>query len=236
MVRIVEIDHADAGDVGRDAHVVVRDALGRPDGTGLTRAGTVDLELPHLVGVGHGQAFAPVGIAVFLGHLAHQADGVTGVVAVLERQAFQFLDPEHAVAVDQLFAAVVGGLADGQLLLVHARIGRVDEAVGLQGGRHDAAGLIDTPRVPWFLLVQDVEEIGFGLARREGLARLDGHIGAVIGVAAVGGHHRTVAGGFLADHDRGAGQARGGREQQQGRRGGDRVSIEQFHVAEAYGS
>ena len=66
MVGIIEIDGADAGDIGGDAHVIVGNALGGPDGAGFARAGTVDLELPHFVGIGHREAFTPVGIAVFL--------------------------------------------------------------------------------------------------------------------------------------------------------------------------
>ena len=231
MVGVVEIDGADARDVGRDAHVVVGDALGGPDGAGFARAGTVDLELPDFLGVGHREALAPVGIAVALGHLPHQADGVARVVAVLQGQALQFFDPEHAVAVDQVLVAVVGGLADGQLLLVHAGIGRVDEAVGLQGRRHDAPGLIDPARVPGFLLVQDVEEIGLGLARRKGLARFDGHVGAIIGIAAVRGHHRAVAGGLPAHHDGSTGRARRSRQEDEGRQGGKDILRKRFHGA-----
>ena len=180
MVGIVEIDGADAGDVGGDAHVIVGDALGGPDVTGFARAGTVDLELPHFVGIGHREAFTPVGIAVFLGHLPHQADGVAGVVAVLEREAAEFFDPEHAVAVDQVAVAVVRGLADGQLPFIHTRIGRVDKAVGLGLGRHDAARLIDAAGIPRFFLMQNVEEIGFRLARGKGLAGLDGDESPVV--------------------------------------------------------
>ncbi len=235
MVGIVEIDHTDAGDIGRDAHVVVGDALCRPDGAGCTRAGAVDLKLPDLIRVGDSQALAPVGIAVLLSHFTHQADGIAGIVAIFEGQALEFLNPENAVPVDQFPAAVVGRLADGQLFLVHARVSRVDEAVGLQGGRHDATGLIDPAHVPGLLLMQDIEVIGFGLPRQEGLARFDGYIGTIVGVAAMGGHDRSVTGGFLAHHDGGTGYAGRSRKQQQGRRG-DQDSTGQFHVAEVYGS
>ena len=234
MVGIVEIDGTDARNVGRDAHMVVGNPLGSPDGTGFARARSIDLELPHFVGIGHGQTLAPVGITVFLSHLPHQADGIAGVVAILQGQALKFLDPEHAIAIDQVLVAVVGRLANGQLLLIHAGIRSVDETIGLQSRRHDAARLINAPHVPGFFLVEDIEEIRFRLTRGKGLAGLDGHESPVIGIAAVGGHHRPVGRSLFAYHDGGAGiSRRHGAQQQRGC--SDPASIEQFHVAVVYG-
>ena len=86
----------DAGDVAADAHMVVGDALSSPYTTDVVLAFAQNLHLPHLFGVGNGDALATVGIAVHFDEAANQADGIAGGRAALQGYTFQLLDKEHA--------------------------------------------------------------------------------------------------------------------------------------------
>ena len=203
MVLVLPVDPADAGDVARDGHLVVRDALGHPYGAHLVAAAADDFEGPYFFLIGHRQALAGVAVAVFLGGFAHQADGVAGVVAAHQRESGELLDEEHRVLVDEGVRAREGGLAHGELLLVQAGIARIDIGVGVADFGDlahllDAGGVALELRVPEAL--EDLEHVAF-LMVDGGFHRNPGVRDAVAGVGSDDG---TVRGGEPAHHDAGA--------------------------------
>ena len=168
MVLVLPVDPADAGDVAGDGHLVVRDALGHPYGAHLVAAAADDFEGPYFFLIGHRQALAGVAVAVFLGGFAHQADGVTGIVAAHERQAGEFLDEEHRVLVDEGVRTREGGLAHGQLFLIQAGIACIDIGISMADFR-DFAHLPDSGSVALELRVpealKDFEHVAFPVVR-----------------------------------------------------------------------
>ena len=203
MVLVLAVDLSDARDVAGDGHLVVRYALGHPHGTHLVAAAADDLEGPYFFRVRDGEALAGVAVAVFLGGFAHQADRVTGVVTAHERQAGEFLDEEHRILVDEGVRAGEGGFAHGELLLVQARIARIDIGVGVAyfgDFTHfpDTGGVALELRVPEAFV--DLEHVAF-LVVRGGFHRDPGVRDAVAGM---GGDHGAVRRCEPAHHDAGA--------------------------------
>ncbi len=198
MIRVLQVELADAGDVGRDADVVVGDADRGPDRPLLLEAGAEDLEVPDLFRVGDGDAFAGVAVAVLLDQLAGQLDGLAGGGAAFEHQPFQLLDHEHAGAVEELAFSADGRLTDGQLALVQAGIGGVEEGIsGCHIGQF--AFFRNIPKVRRCLGVHfshvDLGRRAVGvLGSRDDIQPL-----AVIAVAGMRRHDRTVGRGQAAD-------------------------------------
>ena len=131
-VLVLAVYPPDAGDVGRDGYMVVRDPLGDPRSADFLLADTHYLELPDLVLVGHGQAFAAVPVAILFRQGAHQSDGIPGVITALKGHAFQFFNGEPPGRVHEGVGAPEGGLSHGQLLLVEAGIGGVEISIGMR--------------------------------------------------------------------------------------------------------
>ncbi len=202
-VLILEVETADAPGVGRDADLVVRDALGGPDGADLVLARAVDLEVPDLFRVGEGEAFAVVVVAVGLGQGVDRPDGLAGGRGPFQGQPIELGRIQDAFLADQLPAASDRRLADGQLTVVHDRVGRVQEAVRL-------ADLGDFARLQPLGIIRPLAPLGlvvdFGLgACGVGPPGDHGHPGPVrVAVAGVRRHRRTVDRGQAADQDAGA--------------------------------
>ena len=199
-VAALAVNPADAGDIGRYGDMVVGNSLGHPSRADPVLPHPHDLELPDLVLVGHGQAFAAVAIAVLLGKGAHQPDGVAGIVAPLERDPFQLLDGEPASGVHQGIRPAESGFADGQLLLIEAGIGRVEIGIGM--GRLGNLPHQPHPRgVPAELGLHRPPEHGMhfpGLMVRGGLHL---HPGAIAPVTRMRSDHGPIRGGFPPHHD-----------------------------------
>ena len=199
-VLALAVDAADAGDVGRYGDVVVRHPLRHPGSADPFLADADDLELPDLVLVGDREALAAVAVAVLLREGAHQPDGVAGVVAALQGDALEFLDPEPARGVHEGVRTAEGGFADGQLLLVEAGIGRVQVGVGM-GRLRDFAHEPDARGVSAEHRVHGAPEDRMHRPGR--MVRRGFHLGpcAVSAVTGMGCHHGTVGGGLPAHHD-----------------------------------
>ena len=132
----------DAGLVGVAADVAVGDAAGHPHGTVgvfvfqlLGQVGfdgalafADEFEDPHLVGVGDGEALALAVVGVVAHEAGEDLDGLAGVLGALEGEVDERAVVDAALnLLGQLLAAAVGGLADGQLVLVHV----AHDAVGV---------------------------------------------------------------------------------------------------------
>ena len=170
----------------------------------LPLPGAVDLEMPDLFRVGEGEALAPVVVAVGLGQLVGDADGLAGRLGPLEDEPVELGRVDDAVLAHELAAAADRRLADGQLVLVHDRIGGVEEGVGLRDlgdlARLQAVGVL-RPFGPLGLVI-DLGHLP-GLVLRVGD---DGHPGPVRPrIAGMRGHRRAVDRGQPADEDAGAG-------------------------------
>ena len=207
VLLVIEVEGANARDVGRHRYLVVGDAHGCPHGAHLLGTSAEDLENPHLVGVGNGEALATVGVAIFLGKATHGGYRVAGCGAALQGYALEFLDVEHARLVAQRVATANGGLAHRHLLLVHAGIGGVEVAVGVahlgNGALNIHLGAVACALGVHAALVDGGHRVALVVA-----CRCHGHPGAVPRVAGVRRHHRAVGAGVLAHHDTGARQPR----------------------------
>ena len=128
---IVEVDGGYAWCIGRHRDMVIRNALGHPQGRRVIGTGTGNLEEPQLVLVGHRQTFSAIAIAILLGQGSHQLHRLTGGGAALQSQRLEVLDVEHPFGIDQLLPAHDGRLAHGQLLLVHTGIAGTQKGVGV---------------------------------------------------------------------------------------------------------
>ncbi len=160
--------------------------------------------MPDLLRVGEGEALAPVVVAVGLGQLVGDADGLAGGLGPLENEPVELGRVDDAVLAHELAAAADRRLADGQLVLVHDRVGRVEEGVRL-GDLRDLARLqpvgIARPLGPLGLVIDLGHLAGLVLRVRD-----DGHPGPVRArVAGMRGHGRAVDRGQPPDQDAGAG-------------------------------
>ncbi len=199
MIRVIEIELRDAGNVGRHRHMVVGHPLGRPYAADLVRPLAKHLEHPHLFRVGDREALAGIGVAEFLDQIAHIPDSLARRGAVLQGERLKLFDIEHAVGIHELLAAADRGLAHAQLLLVEAGVGGVDEIEGLAALGHGAFELH---------LVGAAGEIGMHPALihvgRRIVAQIrafhDIYPCAVVAVAGMAGDHRTVGRGLAAHH------------------------------------
>ena len=131
ILLVLEVDDSDTADVCRNGYMVIRYALCRPYASDPVRTFALDFEYPDLPGVGDGETFSGIPVAIFLYQTAHQAYGFPGAAAALEGYSLEFLYHEHPFLVLHLLAAGVGGFAHGQLVFVQARVGRVEETVGV---------------------------------------------------------------------------------------------------------
>ena len=204
MVGIAQVESADAGDVGRNSHLVVRDAHGSPHAAHFLGSFAKDLEQPGFVFVCNGEALTAVTVAIFLDQLAHQADGVTGSSATLQGNARQLLNHEDAILVAQGVTTRNGCLAHGQLLLVEAGIGGVEETVGVAHlGNHaqtrHVSAVFGRHGVET-VLIDGGDRITFVITGRHHF-----HPGAVTCITGVGGDDRAIGTGPLAHHDAGTG-------------------------------
>ena len=95
MVGVAQIDGRDTAHVGRHAHLVVGDSDSGPYATDILLALAEDLEDPHLVLVGYGEALATVAIAVALHQVAHQPDGLAGGGTAFKSHTLQLLNHEQ---------------------------------------------------------------------------------------------------------------------------------------------
>ena len=100
-ILALSLQFSDAGDVGRNAYFIVRDAFGSPNATDFVGAFAEDFHLPHLVFVGNGDALAAVAVTVFFHEFSDELDGVAGVVAAHQCDAFKLLNHKHSFFVDQ---------------------------------------------------------------------------------------------------------------------------------------
>ena len=138
VVRVTQVEGADAGNVGRHSDFVVRDAHSSPYAAHLLGTFTENLKQPSLVFVGNGQALATVSIAIFLDQFTHQADGIAGGRATLQGNAGQFLNHENTLLVSQRVSSRDGRLAHCELFLIQAGIGGIKETVGVAHLRDDS--------------------------------------------------------------------------------------------------
>ncbi len=193
--------------------------------------------MPDLLRIGEGEAFAPIVVAVGLGQLVGDADGLAGRLGPFEDEPVELGRVDDAVLAHELAAAADRRLADGQLMLVHDRVSRVEEGVGL-GDLRDLARLqpvgIVRPLGPLGLVI-DLGHLA-GLVLNIGD---DGHPGPVgARIAGMRGHGRAVDRGQPPDQNAGAGielerpvSAVGrrlrGRQERQGQDGQSQESIRQ---------
>ena len=131
MIGVCQVYLANPAYVGAYGNLIIRYALSCPYASNLLGAFALHLEDPHLVGVGNGQTFARVAIAVFLYQFTHQSDSLAGGSATLQRYTCQFLYHEHTSLVLHSVTATIGGFANAQLMLIQARVGGIQEAVGV---------------------------------------------------------------------------------------------------------
>ena len=172
--------------------MVVRDALSSPYATDVVLAFAQNLHLPHLFGVGNGDALATVGIAVDFDEPANQADGIAGGRAALQGYTFQLLDKEHAGGIAQGVGTTERALADGQLMLIETGVCRVEVGIGVCGfwdGTHKLyAGSVATERGVQRTFVHGVNGSGFMVG-----GGFHVHPGAVATIAGVRSDDAAVA-------------------------------------------
>ena len=111
MVGVGEVQLSYSADIGAYGNLIVGNPLGSPYAADLLGAFALHLEYPHLVGVGNGQAFARITVAVLLYQLAHQTDGIACCSATLQGDAFQFLYHKHACLVLHRIPTAIGGFS-----------------------------------------------------------------------------------------------------------------------------
>ena len=202
IVLVLQIQGADARNVGRYTYMVVWNTDSRPYTTNLVRTFTEHFEMPYFVRVGNGETFSAIGIAVLLDEFAHQKDRFAGSCTTLENHSLQFLDHEHTVLVHQLFLTCNGGFSDTQLLFVHTRVGGIHESVSLFCLRNFSLnghfGLVGNELGVHTAVVNGHGSVAFVL-----LGRNHVYPSAVPAIASVAGDDGTVGGCFLAYHDTG---------------------------------
>ena len=92
--------------------------------------------MPYFLRVGNGQTFARIAVAVFLHQLTHELNGIASRGAALQCHAGQFFNHEHSFRVPQGIPSADGSFSHGQLLLIQARISRIQKSVGMFGLRN----------------------------------------------------------------------------------------------------
>ena len=81
---VAAVNAAYARDVGGDSYVIVRNTLRYPGCALVMLAVAGDFELPDLILVRNGEAFARVAVTQFLCEPSHQQDCIAGIVASLK--------------------------------------------------------------------------------------------------------------------------------------------------------
>ena len=202
-IRIVALQTANTRYVGAYGDMIVRDTLSRPNAAYFVGAFAQDFHLPHLLAVGDGNAFTAVAIAILLNKLANQFDGVACVIATHKSHTLKFLDQKHTLLVLQNIGASECSFAYGELLFVHARIGRVEVSVGMSH-LGNSAGDGDTRSVIAISGMHGTFTNSMDSARLIVASRLHSHPSAVAAVTSVRSDDRAIGGGFFTHHDRGA--------------------------------
>ena len=111
MVGVREVQLSYSAHIGAYGNLVVGDTLGSPYAADFLGTFALHLEYPHLIGVGNGQAFARVAVAVLLYQFAHQTDGIACRSATLQGDAFQLLNHKHSCLVLHRIPTAIGGFS-----------------------------------------------------------------------------------------------------------------------------
>ena len=187
--------------------MVVGHALSRPNGPQFALAGTEDFEVPHFVLVGDGEALARINPAVFLQQHARGFDGLASGAAPLQQQHAEPLAVNESAVGLELRTTAEGRFADGQLRLVHARVGGVEELVGVVHLRNLAHGdVVVAQHLSGQLFFRPLALVE-GLHGPLFVILRGGHIDVcarTVAVVGVRGHHRTVGRRLLTHRDGGA--------------------------------
>ena len=205
----------DAGLVGVTADVAVGNAACHPNGTvfififqflgevSLYGFGAFadELKNPHLVGVADAEALALAVVGIGAQETGKGENGLTGIAGTLEGEVDKAAVINTAFnLVRQLFATAVGGLADGQLALVHvahhavgvSHLRNLDEgraAVPIDNLEHRASGIVGGATV----VELTVERVAVGGVGDHGAAILGGTFGEKeigAGIGGIGEKHR----------------------------------------------
>ena len=118
VLRVLEGELADAGEVGMGRDAIVWDADCHPHGTLHAWALAHDLEDPRLVLVAHGDGLTRAVVAILLQEVCHDDDGIARCSSTLKAEVDHGIIIEPAFGVLQLEAPVEGGLYDADLLLI----------------------------------------------------------------------------------------------------------------------
>ena len=111
--------------------MVIGHTLGGPYGTHFAFARTKDFEVPNFVFVCDGEAFTGIVPAIAFQQVSGHADGLARGGATLHHQHAQALAVNETAVGFQLCSSAEGRFADGELLLIHARVGGVQELVSV---------------------------------------------------------------------------------------------------------
>ena len=131
VFRIIEVDRPDPARIRVHSDMIVGNALCRPYRPDFVLAASGDLDMPYLGPVGDRQAFPPVIVPVLLRQFVYEPYRLTCRFAPLEREAAQLVAADQGFLVSEFLSAAECRLADRELMLVHAWIGRVDVSEGL---------------------------------------------------------------------------------------------------------
>ena len=215
---VLEVDLSYPRLIGADADLVVRNPLGAPDRSRLSRLrrpqrpGRHDLEDPEFVRVVDGEHLTAVieAIAEFLGQRPHELDGFTGCLRALHGDEGEHGDVEGRSrgVVVKLADAADGRFADAQLLVVHVPEHPMMVAVSMRNLRYLQSREVVLVKVPFESLLG---RPGLVLVDVVDLACLSGFVvgggdvapGPVADAAVTGvsGHGRSVNRGPLGHHD-----------------------------------
>ena len=198
VLRVVQREFPDAGLVGMSADVAVRNAAGHPYDTLVHVDAVADVHAfpnqihdPGFVLVRDGESLPLGGIAVFVGQVHDDLNGLAGGFGPLQGDIDEGTVVDDASAVQQFLAAAVGGFRDDELVLVHVahrfegvlRLGdfaQIPARIPIVNLQHGPGGVIG--RRP---------EIEFTIQR--------------MGVGSIGNQARSVFAGTAGNDDVGAG-------------------------------
>ena len=202
-LAVAQREGGDARLVGVSADVAVGDAAGHPYGAvapafdhlalGVKHllALADELHNPGLLGINDGEGLALGGVAVGVHQLGNDLDGLAGVLGALQGNVNQGAVVDHPLALFQFLDAAVGGLADGQLPLVHV----ADNRVGVRHLRDLAEQLA---RVP----LDDIHHRAGGIVLGRAVVKFTVKL---VRVGGVGDEAGTVPAGAFRDNEVGAG-------------------------------
>ena len=209
VLRVVQGEFADTGLVGMGADGSVRNPHGHPDDTllrvdAVAHVGSLANQLhdPGFVLVGYGEGLSLRGVAIFVGQVHNDLDGLAGRFGTLQGNVDEGTVVNASGLVFQLRTASPGGLRDNELVLVHVTHG----LEGMGNLLYHAQRLIGVPVVD--------------LQGAAGLPVLGGMVVQLseegMGIGRIGNQHRAVCRGTAGDDDVGAGTGDGGSQQKRG--------------------